>query len=114
MLDSWDMALKWKSLIHVGNQDFQYQAVHLKVEPPGHEPDVNIPFNVPRKVPSQCASVPPPLMYVGNFQDAIKKLVREQAGKSLDPIVQRLEQTTRELRPSVEILGVESTRVIKP
>ncbi|EFX63086.1 hypothetical protein DAPPUDRAFT_269105 [Daphnia pulex] len=67
-------------LIHVGNEYFQYQAGLCKVEPPWHEPDIGIPFNVPQNVPSQCASVPPPLMYVGNFQDAIKKLVQEQVG----------------------------------
>ncbi|EFX63102.1 hypothetical protein DAPPUDRAFT_269075 [Daphnia pulex] len=49
-------------LIHVGNECFQYQAGLCKVEPPGHEPDVDIPFNVPQNVPSQCASVPPPLI----------------------------------------------------
>jgi hypothetical protein len=36
-------------LIHVGNECFQYQAGLCKVEPPGHEPDVDIPFNVPQK-----------------------------------------------------------------
>jgi hypothetical protein len=92
-------------LIHVGNECFQYQAGLCKVEPPGHEPDVDIPFNVPQNVPSQCASVPPPLMYVGNFKETIEKLVQEQVGKSLDPIVQRLEQATRALRPSRESWG---------
>jgi hypothetical protein len=89
-------------LIHVGNECFQYQAGLCKVEPPGHEPDVDIPFNVPQNVPSQCASVPPPLMYVGNFKETIEKLVQEQIGKSLDPIVQKLEQATRALRPCGE------------
>ncbi|EFX67316.1 hypothetical protein DAPPUDRAFT_331189, partial [Daphnia pulex] len=51
-------------LIHVGNECFQYQAGLCKVEPPGHEPDVDIPFNVPQNVPSQCASVPPPLICI--------------------------------------------------
>ncbi|EFX61690.1 hypothetical protein DAPPUDRAFT_272188 [Daphnia pulex] len=65
-------------LIHVGNACFRYQAGLCKVEPPGHEPDVDIPFNVPQNVPFQCASVPPPLMYVGNFKETIEKLVQEQ------------------------------------
>ncbi|EFX61910.1 hypothetical protein DAPPUDRAFT_120778 [Daphnia pulex] len=42
-------------LIHVGNEYFQYQAGLCKVEPPWHEPDIGIPFNVPQNVPSQCA-----------------------------------------------------------